>query len=386
MLEPLTLAMAREAANVPNGEREKAEARLRGYDVAYRHWLASYDIILSPVLLQPPVTIGHIAGDVPVETLMQRVFDFADYTLLHNVVGAPAASVPLHWRPAAYRSACRSRRVPAESRRSSSSPTSSKPHDRGRAAGHPSSPGTTRDDDGRVAKLVRLGHESAATRHAAAESGRARERHRDGAGSDSHRGLRPFVHAARRKRWDDPLARELPRTAIARLSATPCYGRRGDAGRSVDEAVARRRPGASQYGRHRHTDVRRRPRHGNPWFGHRARRVSDAARSDRAHGRNRCDARVHAGGESGCHPGDGRLPRRLRRVHPRDDPQPCRVSPAAPAVGGADRRRAGTSRDGHDGSALGRVLLHSVLRAGGDVDDRDHGGTGDGPSRRHRQR
>jgi len=97
MLEPLTLAMAREAANVPNGEREKAEARLRGYDVAYRHWLASYDIILSPVLLQPPVTIGHIAGDVPVETLMQRVFDFADYTLLHNVVGAPAASVPLHW-------------------------------------------------------------------------------------------------------------------------------------------------------------------------------------------------------------------------------------------------------------------------------------------------
>ncbi len=37
-------------------------------------------------------------------------------------------------------------------------------------------------------------------------------------------------------------------------------------------------------------------------------------------------------------------------------------------------------------AALGRVLLHSVLRSGGDVDDRDHGGTGDGPSRRHRQR
>ncbi|WP_158813785.1 amidase [Methylocapsa sp. S129] len=96
-LEPLTLAMAEEAAKLPAGELAKAKAGLREYDASYDDWFARYDVILSPVLLQPPVPIGHIAGDVAVETLMARVFDFADYTLLHNIVGAPAMSVPLHW-------------------------------------------------------------------------------------------------------------------------------------------------------------------------------------------------------------------------------------------------------------------------------------------------
>jgi amidase len=30
---------------------------------------------------------------------MKRVFAFSDYTVIHNVVGAPAISVPLHWTP-----------------------------------------------------------------------------------------------------------------------------------------------------------------------------------------------------------------------------------------------------------------------------------------------
>jgi amidase len=96
-LEPLTLAMADEAAKLPAGELEKAKARLREYGASYDGWFARYDVILSPVLLQPPVPIGHIAGDVAIETLMARIFDFADYTLLHNIVGAPAMSVPLYW-------------------------------------------------------------------------------------------------------------------------------------------------------------------------------------------------------------------------------------------------------------------------------------------------
>jgi amidase len=97
MLEPLTLAMAEEAARLPADEFNKALARLKGYETSYDGWFDRYDVILSPVLLQPPVPVGHITGDVERETLMKRVFAFADYTLVHNIVGAPAMSVPLHW-------------------------------------------------------------------------------------------------------------------------------------------------------------------------------------------------------------------------------------------------------------------------------------------------
>jgi amidase len=96
-LEPLTFAMAEEAAKLPPGELAKAVARLKEYEASYAGWFARYDVIVSPVLLQPPVPIGHIAGDVEVETLLARTFAYADYTLIHNIVGAPAMSVPLHW-------------------------------------------------------------------------------------------------------------------------------------------------------------------------------------------------------------------------------------------------------------------------------------------------
>jgi amidase len=99
MLEPLTLAMAEEAARVPADEFKKALTRLKRYEKTYDDWFERYDVILSPVLLQPPVPIGHITGDVERETLMKRVFEFADYTVVHNIVGAPAMSVPLHWTP-----------------------------------------------------------------------------------------------------------------------------------------------------------------------------------------------------------------------------------------------------------------------------------------------
>jgi amidase len=97
MLEPLTLAMAEEAARVPADEFKKALTRLKRYGKSYDDWFERYDVILSPVLLQPPVPIGHITGNVERETLMKRVFEFADYTVVHNIVGAPAMSVPLHW-------------------------------------------------------------------------------------------------------------------------------------------------------------------------------------------------------------------------------------------------------------------------------------------------
>ena len=97
MLEPLTLSMAEDGARLPAQEFSQALTRLKGYKTLYEDWFASYDVILSPVLLQPPVPVGYITGGVERETLMKRVFAYADYTVIHNIVGAPAMSVPLHW-------------------------------------------------------------------------------------------------------------------------------------------------------------------------------------------------------------------------------------------------------------------------------------------------
>jgi amidase len=97
MLEGFTLAAADRASKLP------ADAIVRGFATfeetarAYDAWFDTYDVILSPVLLTPPVPIGEITGEIPFEMLLERLAGFADYTTVHNIVGAPAMSVPLHW-------------------------------------------------------------------------------------------------------------------------------------------------------------------------------------------------------------------------------------------------------------------------------------------------
>lgn len=57
----------------------------------------SYDVILSPVMTNPPFKIGWHDPRVEFKTLMQRVIDDVGYTPLHNGCGTTAMSVPLHW-------------------------------------------------------------------------------------------------------------------------------------------------------------------------------------------------------------------------------------------------------------------------------------------------
>ncbi|MES2056364.1 MAG: amidase [Pseudomonadota bacterium] len=99
MFEPFTLNLARLGAGFGAADVDAAMARQRGMIAAYRGWFARFDVILSPVLLTPPVAIGEIAGDVPPMILSERIFNFMNLTNLQNYVAAPAMSVPLHWTP-----------------------------------------------------------------------------------------------------------------------------------------------------------------------------------------------------------------------------------------------------------------------------------------------
>jgi amidase len=99
LLEPFTLAMAAAAAAMPEGALDETKQRLESVKPMYQSTFEEFDVILSPVTLTPTVPIGYIDGGVPFEDLVPRIGGYADCTVLHNIVGAPAMSVPLHWTP-----------------------------------------------------------------------------------------------------------------------------------------------------------------------------------------------------------------------------------------------------------------------------------------------
>jgi amidase len=97
MLEPFTLEMARRLKDIPPAELQAAIGRLQAAGRAYDTWFERYDVILSPVIADLPAKLGYVAGDVPFDTLVERLSRYVSYTPIQNVSGAPAISVPLSW-------------------------------------------------------------------------------------------------------------------------------------------------------------------------------------------------------------------------------------------------------------------------------------------------
>ncbi|MDR7116061.1 amidase [Caulobacter sp. BE254] len=97
VLEPFTLALAELFGGLPEGGLAQSVARLNADAQAYDRWFDRYDVILSPVLGQPPAPLGWVVPTVSIPDLTERLNAYVGYTTLHNVAGAPAMSVPLHW-------------------------------------------------------------------------------------------------------------------------------------------------------------------------------------------------------------------------------------------------------------------------------------------------
>jgi amidase len=99
VLEPFSLGMAEMSARAPADALPAAIRRLAAAARAYDAWFAEggFDVVLSPVLAAPPPLLGFVGPEVPFDTLVERLTRYVGYTTLHNVAGAPAMSVPLHW-------------------------------------------------------------------------------------------------------------------------------------------------------------------------------------------------------------------------------------------------------------------------------------------------
>lgn len=99
LLEPFTIGMAELVSKLPPSALGEAIGRLEASVAVYDSWFKSFDLILSPVLAKPAVTLGYVAPTVPFDELAARVTQYVGYTPVHNVAGAAAMSVPLHWTP-----------------------------------------------------------------------------------------------------------------------------------------------------------------------------------------------------------------------------------------------------------------------------------------------
>ncbi|MEZ5939392.1 MAG: amidase [Hyphomonadaceae bacterium] len=96
-LEPFSLAMASNAAKMSPDDIQGVQKRLLKATADYDGWIAGFDVVVSPVFAAPPRPLGYFRGDVPFEELRERLIRDVGYTLIHNVSGAPAMSVPLGW-------------------------------------------------------------------------------------------------------------------------------------------------------------------------------------------------------------------------------------------------------------------------------------------------
>lgn len=99
ILENFSLGMVEMSKKAPADAMPKAMEHLKTAAQAYDPWFASnrFDVVLSPVLATVAPPIGYVGPDVPFDTLVQRLIEYVGYTTYHNVVGAPAMSVPLFW-------------------------------------------------------------------------------------------------------------------------------------------------------------------------------------------------------------------------------------------------------------------------------------------------
>jgi amidase len=69
--------------------------RLRAASAASARLFERFDILLSPTTTAPAPLLGELAGDVPFETVFDRVRDTFCFTPPQNIIGNPAISLPL---------------------------------------------------------------------------------------------------------------------------------------------------------------------------------------------------------------------------------------------------------------------------------------------------
>jgi amidase len=70
-------------------------SRLKRFAREYAQITGKYDILVCPVLSEPPIPLGTISPNVPFDTQLDRVLKYACFTIYQNIAGTPAISLPI---------------------------------------------------------------------------------------------------------------------------------------------------------------------------------------------------------------------------------------------------------------------------------------------------
>ena len=95
LLEPWTIGLAEKRQGIDPEQLAKCFAAIAAGERAVATFHEDWDIILSPVTPSAPLPVGAMAPTRPFDDLWQTLFDYVDYTPLHNLVGTPSVSLPL---------------------------------------------------------------------------------------------------------------------------------------------------------------------------------------------------------------------------------------------------------------------------------------------------
>lgn len=95
LLEPWTIELGRRREAIGPEQLDRCYAALADGRRAFAAFHQDWDVVLSPVTRSKPPPVGAMAPTRAFDALWDTLFDYIDYTPLHNMVGAPSVSLPL---------------------------------------------------------------------------------------------------------------------------------------------------------------------------------------------------------------------------------------------------------------------------------------------------
>ena len=100
-VEPLTWALVETGRSFNAGQYLSAVEWLQAWARRVAGWFATYDLLLTPTIAEPPPPLGEFESppDNPLAGLF-RAAALVPFTPSFNVTGQPAISLPLHWNGA----------------------------------------------------------------------------------------------------------------------------------------------------------------------------------------------------------------------------------------------------------------------------------------------